>query len=217
MQTELKAINRVTTDEIFLQANQAKEGLNAQGDSKYADITRAGKAFSMKSTTVVAAVTALPTTAVNIAFYNTDPDGGRSMVIDAIFAEHTGNAGAALEQATIIGVLGQTRIIVTTMADSGLIPRKLNGLGPTTDTCARMSIAAETLDAITGVAVGWIPLATSITTTVISLPGGQLFAPIDGRLIIPPGRFFGLHVLAASVDIDFNMGMMWHERRMTLG
>ena len=217
MQTELKAINRVSGNEIYLQANQAREGLNAQGDAKYTELTRTGRAFSWKSTTVVAAVTAIPTTAVNIAFYNTDPDGGRSMIIDAIFAEHTTNAGAALEQATIIGVLGQTRIISTTMADAGLIPRKMNGLGDTSDTCARVSIAAQTLDAVTGVAAGWIPLATSYTTTVASLPGGQLFAEIDGRLIIPPGRFFGLHVLAATVDTDFNMGMMWHERRLTLG
>ncbi len=216
MQTELKAKNRVTGDEIYLEANQAGEGLNAQGAAWYEDLTRGGRAFSMKSTTVVAAVTALPTTAVNVAFYNTDPDGGRSIIVDAVFAEHTGNAGAALDQATIIWVLGQTRIIVTTMADSGLTPRKLNGLGPTTDTCVRMSISGETLDAVTGVAIGWQPIGNSVNTAVISLPGSQLWAAVDGRIIIPPGRFFALHVLASSVDIDYNMGMLWHERRLTL-
>lgn len=216
MQTELKAINRVSGDETYLQANQASEGLNAQGSARYEDLVRSGRAFTMKSTAVVAAVTSLPTTAVNCAFYNTDPDGGRSIIVDAVFAEHTTNAGAVLDQSTIIWNLGQTRIIVTTMADSALIPRKLNGLGPTTDTCVRMSIAAETLDIITGVAIAWHPIGNSVNTAVTTLPGSQIWAPVDGRIIVPPGRFFALHVLSSSTGIDFNMGMVWHERRLTL-
>ena len=216
MQTEIKAINRVTSDEINLEMDESKNALVAQGEAKYVETTRSGKHFIMRNTTAVAAVVALPTTAVNCAFYNTDPDGGRSIIVDAIFALNIAYGGTNLGQCGMIYVLGQTRIAVATMADAGLIPQKANGLGPTTDTCIRMSIAAETLDAVTGVEVGWMPIGNGARTGVVTTPGMVLWEEVDGRIILPPGRFMGLHVMASEVDPTFVMGMMWHEKVLTL-
>ncbi len=214
MQTEIKAINRVTGDEISLKANQAKELLGARGSAKYEDATRTGKRFSFRNTTGVAAVIAIPTVATNCAFCNTDPDGGRSAIIDTIFASQVGNAAAALNQFSIIWILGQTR--VAQLTDGALIPRKLNGMGPTTDTCLTVAVGGVDLDAVTGVAVGWMPACTNRNTAVVSLPGIHLIAKMDGLIIIPPGRILGLHVLAAEVTPTFAMGIQWHERYLTL-
>ena len=214
MQTELKAINRVTGNEIYLEMNQSQELLSARGSAKYEDATRTGKRFSFRNTTGVAAVTAVPTTATNCAFCNTDPDGGRSAVIDAIFASAVGNAAAALGQYHIIYVLGQTR--VAQLTDAVLIPRKLNGMGPSTDTCLTIAVGGVNLDAVTGVAVGWMPACTSVITAVTTLPGMHLWAQMDGRLILPPGRILGLHILASQTTATWAMGIQWHERAMTL-
>lgn len=219
MQTEVKAINRVTDDEISLKANQAKEMLVARGSAKYEDATRSGKRFSYRNTTGVAAVTAVPTIATNCAFFNSDPAGGRSIIVDAIFASAVGNAAGALGQYHIIYVLGQTdvRAAVDLPAFTVLIPRKLNGLGPTSDTCVQIAIGGANLDAVTGVAVGWMPACTSVITAVTTLPGMHLWAQMDGRLIIPPGRLLGLHVMASQTTATWAMGIQWHEKVITLG
>jgi hypothetical protein len=67
-----------------------------------------GRAFYTNTTTAVASVVALPTTAVTLALYNNAPDGGRSLVIDWVGAINI-VAGAATGQSEIIGNLGQVR------------------------------------------------------------------------------------------------------------
>jgi hypothetical protein len=214
MQTQINGINKVTGNEIYLQMNQASEQLTANGGSRYEDATRTGKRFSFRNTTGVAAVNAIPTIATNCSFFNSDPDGGRSMIIDAIFASQVGNWAAAVGQCTIIYVLGQTRVVQ--LAADALIPRKLNGLGPSSDTCALISIGGTDLDAVTGVVVGWMPACTSRNTAVNTLPGLHLFANMDGLLIVPPGRYLGIHVLSSSTTPTFSMGIQWHEKQITL-
>ena len=214
MQTEIKTINRVTGNEVYQEMNEFGELLVARGSAKYEDATRSGKRFSFRNTTGVAAVTAIPTIATNCSFTNSDPDGGRVAIIDTIFASQVGNASAALDQCFIIYVLGQTR--VAAIAADALIPRKMNGLGPSTDTCLTVSVGGTNLDAVTGVAVGWMPACSSRNSIVTTLPGIHLWAPMDGLLILPPGRILGLHVLSSEATPTFAMGIQWHEREITL-
>jgi len=214
MQTEIKAIQRITGDEVYLEMNQGNELLVAQGSARYEDATRTGKRFSFRNTTGVAAVTAIPTVATNCAFCNTDPDGGRSAIIDTIFASQVGNASAALDQYFIIWILGQTR--VAQLTDGALIPRKMNGMGPTSDTCLTIAVGGVDLDAVTGVEAGWMPACSSRNSAVTTLPGIHLIAQMDGLIIIPPGRILGLHVVASEATPTFAMGIQWHERILTL-
>ena len=216
MLTELELINRETGDPITAEANEAREQLTAAGDAKYTEITRAGS-FLYRNTTAVAAVTSLPSTATNTAFRNSADDGGPSVIIDAIFALQIGNGAATFGQWGMIYVLGQTR--VTTQAVDVLIPRKNNGLGSTSGqvgTVVTQSIGGTALDATTGVAIGWMPIGPTAHAVVASLPGTQMFARVDGRLILPPGHIIGLHVLSSSATPTFIMGMMWHEKVIAL-
>lgn len=214
MQTELLGINRVSGAEIALEADEAGELLVAAGDSDYAEITRAGLSFTYRNTTAVAALTSLPTTATNTAFRNTAPDGGKSMIIDAIFSLQIGNTAAALGQFSIIYVLGQTR--VASQAVDVLIPRKNNSLGDQTSTICTQSIGGTALDAVTGVAIGWMPIGPTVQVGVASLPGMCIYAPVDGRIIVAPGRILGLHMMGSQTTPTWIMGIQWHEKVITL-
>ena len=216
MESSVELIDRETGQPIEAQANEAAEQLVAAGDAKYTDITRAG-GFIYRNSTAVAAVTGLPTTATNTAFRNSADDGGPPVIIDAIFALQIGNGAAALGQWGIIYVMGQTR--VDSQAVDVLIPRKTNGLGSTSGqvgTVVTQSIGGTALDATTGVAIGWMPIGPTARAVVASLPGTQMFARVDGRLILPPGHIIGLHVLGSQTTPTFIMGMMWHEKVIAL-
>src|SRR5438128_10827712 len=84
------------------------EQLVAMGAAPYREVVRLGRAFYTGTTTAVASVVALPTTAVTLALYNNDVDGGRSGVIDWVGAINI-VAGAATGQPEIIANLGQAR------------------------------------------------------------------------------------------------------------
>ena len=215
MQTELLGINRVSGIEIALEANEPSELLLAKGDSDYTEVTRDGQAFTYRNTTAVAGLTALPTTATNTAFRNSADAGGKSLIIAAIFALQIGNTAAALGQFSIIYVLGQTR--VATQAVDVLVPRKNNGLGPSSDTVCTQSIGGTALDAVTGVSIGWMPIGPTVQVGVASLPGMCIYAPVDGRVIVSPGRILGLHVMGSHTTPTWVMGIQWHEEVITLG
>lgn len=199
--------------------NQFGELLTCPGSSQYEDIVAAGRAFEINSgmTTAldIAAVIAVPTTAVIAAIYNGEPDGGRSLILDQAWALMT-TAGAAVKQASLIGCLGTVRETAPTDATPAGALRALNGKGGK-DTKARWIVSGTALPATTGVAANWTCLATSVNTAIASLPGSAIMADINGRIIVPPGRYFGLHVLCADVTAKWNVGLRWHERVLTLG
>ena len=212
METKIRAVSRLDTSvKVDVKATQAGDMFSAQGGAMYEDITRGPHAFHVQATTAVAAVIALPSVATALMVWNSAPDGGRSMVIDAIGATCETGSGV-VSQMGMIWVLGQTR--VATVAND-LIARRNNGLGATTDTVAIIAEGGN-LDGVTGVAIGWVPWGRSTTSAVISLTGTQFFHKVNGKIIISPGRAFGLHVMSSDVDSDFICGMMWHEETIRL-
>jgi hypothetical protein len=211
METKIRAINRVTNVVGDLLANEAGEQLIARGSADYEDITRSGYGFHCINPTTTAAVTAVPTTAAIFSIWNSADDGGRSIIIDAVFG-YAVAGGAVLYQAGMIYVLGQTRVATN---GGAIVVRRNNGYGATSDSIA-VCDDVTTLDAVTGVAVGWTPIGNSITSAVASLGGLAIFERVDGRIIVPPGRNLGLHVLASAVGTTWQVGVMWHERQLTL-
>ena len=211
MESKLRAINRVTRVAGDLQGTEAGEALIAQGAAEYEDITRSGLAFHCINPTTTAAVIAVPTTAALLSIWNSAADGGKSIIVDAIFG-YAVAGGAVLYQAGLIYVLGQTR---TTTNGGAIVVRRNNGYGATNDSIALCDDVA-TLDAVTGVVVGWNPVGNSVTSAVASLGGLALFERVDGRIIVPPGRLLGVHVLASAVGTTWQVGVMWHEKQIKL-
>ena len=189
------------------------EELFAWGSDGYQEDVRNGRAFWVNNTTAVAAVTAIPTTAVNIAIYNNEPDGGRSYIIHWVVAQSLAGP-AALTHNGLIGLLGQVREAAPTT--SAMTIKCANGSGKL-DTRARHIVAATALPATTGLAPLWFPMGYSQNTAVISLGGQGLVHYPRGRYIVPPGRYFGVHVLGAAAGATFMMSIGWIEKQLLLG
>lgn len=205
------------------------ELLYARGASEYQEIVRQGRAFSLRTTSnidSVADLNAATPTAHTIAIYNNDRDGGRSIIIDRVWAMFTAQTVATQHHGGMLGLLGQTRVTAPTLAqEAGLVVRKLNGMGeaaPGRVDSVVLSIAAATaLDAVTGVAIGWFPLGDSVNTAVVTLPGYQASYFVNGKIIVPPGRIFALttwqSASAGTLANAAQMGLEWHEKQLLLG
>lgn len=192
------------------------EQLVAFGAAPYREITKMGRAFVVNTTTAIGAVVAIPTTAHMLAIYNNYADGGRSLVIDWVAASNVVSTAVAA-QAGIIGNIGQVR--ETAPTDAALTIKKLNGYGGgSNDTGVRTILNATALPAATGLAANWFPLGPSVGKPgVAGTPGYQVWQEVGGKIIVPPGRYFAIHVLANVVGETFLAYIAYHELQLALG
>lgn len=224
---EIKAIGRIRKileamdagsqgDDEQLTLTQQLELLIAQASAPYREIVRTGRAFYTGTTTAVAAVVAIPTTTSLFAIYNNDVDSGRTFVIDWVAASGVAKTAAA-GQAQLLVLPGQVR--ETPPTDAALAIKKANGLGTgQVDTRARTILTGTALPATTGVAANWIPLGPAAGAPGAgATPGDGLWAAVDGRFLVPPGRYFAMSVLADVVGSTFQGFIGWHELQLTLG
>lgn len=191
--------------------NEQGESIVALGASPYEEIVRAGRAFEVHTVTAIAAVIARPTTAVMLAIYNNGPTDGRLMIVDRVWALNEVSTAVA-SQATLLGCLGQ--VLEVAPADAALPVNSLSGMGGR-DTSARSILNATALPAGTGLAANWrvLPLQTGGQKPgAAATPGYSVHSQVDGRIIVPPGRFFGVHVMANVVGETFTCGIEFHER-----
>ena len=201
------------TEQVTL--TQQLEQLVALGAAPYREIVRMGRAFYVNTTAAIAAVVAIPTTAHMLALYNNEADGGRSYVIDWVAASGVAKTAAAGQQ-QMLGNIGQVREAIPT--DAALSIKKRDGLGSGNDTKARTILNATALPATTGLAANWFPLGPAIGSPgAAATPGHGAFYPLDGRIIVAPGRYFAVHVLADVVGSTYQAFIAWHEAQLTLG
>lgn len=200
-------------DDEQIALTEQLEQLVAIGTSAYGEIVKIGRAFRVNTTTAIAAVTAIPTTACLLALFNNEDDNGRSYIIDRVWALQAAAATQADAQ-SLICLLGSTREAAPT--DAALKVVSLNGTGHK-DSKARTILNATALPATTGIAGDWFP-PTQLTNAQAGAFGGcSITANIDGRIIVPPGRYFAMHVLSGHVTNTFQGGIEWHERQIRLG
>jgi hypothetical protein len=175
-----------------------------------------GRAFWTGTTAAVAAVVAIPTTAVLFALYNNDVDGGRSLIIDWVAASGVAKTAAAGQQ-QMLGLIGQLREPAPT--DAGLTIKKRNGLGSgTNDTKVRTIVGGTALPGTTGVAANWFPIGPAFGSPgAAATPGHGAHQYINGDIIVPPGRYFAMHVLADVVGSTYQGFIGWHEKQIALG
>ena len=197
--------------------------LSGQGEQEIAlaatpfqEIYRQSRSYYINTITQVASVIAMPTTAVAFAIYNNEPDGGRSYIIDQVWALFTANA-SILPQAGLVGCLGQVREAIPTNAmTTTIILKNPNGVGKL-DSRSRCILTATALPATTGFASNWFPITDHTNAAVTSLPGMQKVFNLDGRYIVPPGRYFGIHCVSAKVDVQAQYGIAWTEKFLLHG
>lgn len=189
--------------------------LAASSAAPYQNVVGRGAAYYSNTTTAVASVIAIPTTAHGFAIQNVDPDGGRVVIIDAVAALITVNSGAALAHLGIIANLGQAR--VANVTDAAVAIKSLSGQQQSpVNTAVRTLLTGTALDAVTGVAANWFPLGVGINTTVNALPGTQISVPVNGMIQVLPGRMFALHTLGSVITSSAQFYIFWHEERLPL-
>ena len=197
--------------------SQQLEQLVAQGAAPYQEVTRAGQSFWVGTTSAIAAVVAIPTTAHMFTIYNAEPDGGKSIVIDWVAAQNVVTTAVAC-QAQMIACLGQVREAIAT--NSAMIFNKTNGTGAGANAfpTVRSVLSGTALPAGTGLAASWCPVGNSVGKPgVTTTPGYGLFVPLDGRFIVPPGRYFAVHVLANVVGETFVAQIAGTLKQLSLG
>jgi hypothetical protein len=92
--------------------------------------------------------------------------------------------------------------------------KQANG-GGKNDSRARVIIGGT---AITGTAAtNWFCLSNSQVTLTASVIGWQIDAPVNGRFIVPPGRYFAVHVLGSAVGLTATCNIYWTEKQLLLG
>jgi hypothetical protein len=192
------------------------ELLVALGPAMYEEIVRPGRAFWTGTTTAVAAVVAIPTTAVMLALFNNDVDGGRTAVIDWVSASGVAKTAAAGQQ-QMLGLIGQLREAAPT--DAALSIKKRNGLGGgTIDSKMRTIVGGTALPVTTGLAANWFPIGPAFGSPgVLATPGHGAYQRVDGDILLSPGRYFAMHVLADLVGSTYQGFVGWHEKQTTLG
>lgn len=206
----------VGNEETEIEISGQGEQIHAQGAAYFSEIGRQGRSFWINTAAQVASVIAMPTTAVGFAIYNNEPDGGRSYIIDTAWILVTASASIK-PQATMVGCLGQVREAVPANAMSATVVLKnTNGTGKL-DTRARVILAGTALPATTGFAGAWMPIVSIANAAVTSLPGFQQTYNLDGRYIVPPGRYFALHCVSAKIDVQCQYGVSWTEKYLNLG
>jgi len=228
MGTEVKLLGRIRklfesfdaeasgSDLRDLTLNQQLELLISQGSAPYQEIVRAGRAFWVNTAVAVPAVVAIPTTAHMLAIYNTEPDGGRSLIIDWVAAQNVASTAAA-GQANVLGLLGQVR--ETVPVDAALPIKKCNGMGGgIPDAPVRTILTATALPAGTGLQTNWFPVGPSVGKPgAAATPGYGIWGAIQGGMIVPPGRYFAMHVIANVVGETFQGFIGFHVKQLQLG
>lgn len=170
-------------------------------------LVNAGNSYQASTTTAAAPVTAIPTTAALIGLWNGEPDGGKSYVIDSVFAIWVANTAAVQN----LGILGNMSLgyIPTAIANT-ITPRPLRG-GIGYRGAARVAVGI-TLNATDGVASNWFPIGPSVANTNTPQIGCALDVDCQGRYIVPPGNQFSLTAIAgAATASSVQIGLRWHE------
>lgn len=215
----LEAIDAETTggEPRDVTMTQQLELLVAQGAVPMQEIVRGGRAFWTGTVAAVAAVVAIPSTAVMFALYNNAPDGGRSLIIDWVGASGAAKTAAAGQQ-QMLGLIGQVREAVPTAA--AITIKKRNGLGMASgqvDTNAVPILSATALPATTGLAANWFPIGPAFGSPGAgATPGNGAYQKLDGDIIVAPGRYFAMHVLADVVGSTFLQFVGYHEKQILL-
>ena len=174
----------------------------AQGLPPYTLLAMDNAGWSVMATAAVAALIERPSTTALGTLWNGEPDGGKSYVIDRLFAQQLVSAAAASRWGIWacvhpVGMSAVTADITAIKSSSG----KANYGGS-----ARFDIGATVADN------GWFPWGNGFDVETTGILGGnQSSVNVAGRIVLPPSAGLSLHVVASSVNEDFCVGVSWYE------
>ena len=182
-----------------IQMNTQREVFVAQGLPPYTEMARRG-GFSVMNTTALAALVVRPSTVANLTLFNNEAAGGKSYVIDRLFAFNLVSTAAQARHglwACVHKPMAKPTADITAIASSS--GKNYGGLA-VVDTGA--TVADD----------GWFPWGPwgDVEPTGV-LPGGILTVNVEGRLIVPPGCGISTQVVSSVVGNTYTTGFSWYE------
>jgi len=169
----------------------------------------AGRRF-MGGTQVIASgiapVSAIPTTTATLALFNTEPDGGKSLVIDQIgmfLGSGTAAAGATLLATVTVGKP------TAPSAASNYSSQSCSGRGT--------SIARWATALTIPAGSAWIQVSSSFQLATANVGQGDMPSGFLGGLVVPPGYALGLAILSgAGTTPLYSVSATWGELELDI-
>src|SRR3990167_6912855 len=144
---------------------------------RYAEITAKNVGWQAMTTDAAAALVVRPSTVAMATLFNNNPlADGVCLIVDAAFAHNlVGVAGSSYGIWLCVHPLGMTAPTNDITVRNSLSGLKANG-GSNTLLDAGATVLAD----------GWFPWGDAGHAVTVTVPGGQVTAPVDGRIIVPP-------------------------------
>ncbi len=193
------------------QLNFQSQGIVAQGNPPYTELTRAGKGWSVGLAAAVAPLAAVPTTTAHLEIFNNSAGPAAFvMVIDSLFAFE-------LLSTNIVRAASLWAMVTTQKAapaNTALSVFSASGL-PTYATTAASRIITGVGIATGVIANGWRPWgpveAWSPAPGAGVPPGNSFECPVQGRLLVPPGCSLGMHMVSSAATGTYTFGASYYE------
>ncbi len=191
--------------------NAQSQGIYAQGNPPYTEITRQGNGWNVQTATAFTPVAAVPTTTAALEiFNNTAGNSSITLVIDSIFAFQLLSTAAVQTYGTWAMVTTQKAAPSNTALD---IFSQSGRPKYTTTAASRVISAINT----TVVANGWRPYGpVAPFSLAAATPGSSFVGEVSGRLLVPPGCSLAVTVAGSvATASSFQVGVSWYELSLT--
>ena len=179
--------------------------LVSQDNLPFGEITRLGGGWTAQTATLLAPLTAVPTTVAALELWN-NTTSGMNMVISDVFADMI--LGTAAAQAFAIYACVLVSKAVPTL--TALTVNSLSGRAAYTSAAGSRVVTGV---GTTVIAAGWRPWGNPMAWgTAAATPGPSWNAAVDGKLIVPPGSSLALHIVGSlTTASSFQVGASWYE------
>ena len=172
-----------------------------------------GSMWNVQTATLFAPLTAVPTTVAALEIWNnTTTGGGMSMIVTDLYAEQI-LATAASQTYAIYAMVTTAKAAAPTLGALSVFSQSGKAAYTTTASTRIVTGVGTTV-----AANGWRPWGSVQSWgTATATPGNAWNAPVDGRLIVPPGCSLALHIVGSlATASSFHVGASWVEGSGTM-
>ncbi len=210
MESKLRAIrDGGSGEEVNIKTTKQGSALTAQFLPSGAVPTAKGESWQIMTTSAVASLVVRPGTIAHLTLYNGEAAGGKSYIIERVYA-HALVTAAVKEFFHLwicvhrVGTAAVTSSITAFASNRGIANYGGN------------AIAEVDLDPV--VDDGWFPWGPTCEVEVTGvLPGSIVCAEIGGRLIVPPTSAISIAPVCSTIAVTCVVGLQWYEETIDLG
>lgn len=201
--TDIRARARVGAVVDNLERSSKGDLLVAQGGAPYQELSRQGDSWTVGTSTLLAPLTARPTTTAALEVYNNDAT--RLMVISDLYAEQI-LATAVVQTFGIYAMITSAKAVPSLTALSVF---SNSGRALVTPTAAGKIVTGV---GTTVVANGWRPWGPAQAWGLAAAtPGNNWSVPVDGKLVVPFGCSICLHIVGSlATASSFHVGLSFN-------